>query len=76
MLSSRSPFLSLVPVHRSALRGDLRREVTLETGADGMSEEDWTDFAEALALHGQDGRPGGYKRAASLRSRRHHTEDS
>lgn len=75
VLSSKTPFMSLVPVHRSSLQDSLRRKVTLETGADGMSEGDWTDFAEALALHGQGGRPGGYKRASSLHLQRHPPDD-
>jgi hypothetical protein len=62
------PILALQPIPKTILDPSFYASASLESGAEMLSESDWDDFQSAMALHGRDGRPGGYK--AALRTQR------
>jgi hypothetical protein len=70
LFSRQRAIIAMHPVPKVALGTNFYESVRIERGAEAFSETDWQEFKYALSVHGQGGRPGGYKAAARTRRRR------
>lgn len=66
----RVPVMSICPLPKAVLASDFYGDVHIDTGMESFCESDWSDLRNAIALHGKNGRPGGYK--AGVHARRKH----
>lgn len=62
--------VSMHPVPKVVLQPNFYDSVQIQKGLAAFDEADWQEFQKALTLHGQDGRPGGYKNAVRSRRKR------